>query len=142
MGEPKGPDRNAASDDEVQARLRELESIGIAPTDASDPRLAIPELLKRPARGHGPATKVQGEGLAAGLAGAGKAWAIAFEFITTVIGAGVLGWLVDRWRGSSPVGALVGLALGFGVAFVRIVRTTQAQERAERARANRPKGER
>lgn len=110
-----------------------------SPSDHEDPTLAIPDVLKdQPARATtGPSRPAPSQGSMAGLAGAGKAWGIALEFIATIMFGGGLGWLIDRWKHSASVGVLVGLALGFVVAFVRIVRTTQAQERADAARKRR-----
>ncbi len=63
-------------------------------------------------------------------AGQGKAWGIASDFIGTILGGTALGWGIDAWRGTSPWFLLGGLALGFALALFRIVRRTQADERA------------
>lgn len=121
-----------SGDDDITRRQRELESIHLPATDPDDPRLAIPDVLKesnQPLRGT--RSDLDEQGVAANLAGAGKAWAIAFEFVITIVAGIGLGWLFDRWKGSAPTGALVGMAAGFVMAFYRIVRATQAQDRAE-----------
>jgi F0F1-type ATP synthase assembly protein I len=126
----KNPD--PIGDDVIARRQRDLESIHLPATDHDDPRLAIPDVLKdsnHPRRESRSDTSEQG--VAASLAGAGKAWAIAFEFVLTVLAGIGLGWLFDRWKSTTPIGALVGMAAGFIMAFYRIVRATQAQDRAE-----------
>jgi ATP synthase protein I len=59
---------------------------------------------------------------------------VALDFVFALLAGAGLGWLFDRWRVTMPWGLLVGLALGFVFAFLRIVRATQAQERAEASR--------
>ncbi len=34
------------------------------------------------------------------------------EFISGVVGFGVVGWLVDRWAGSTPIWTITGIVLG------------------------------
>lgn len=63
-----------------------------------------------------------------------KAWAVAFDFIFTIIAGAVLGWLADRWQGTNPRGLLIGLSLGFVLAFIRIVRHAQKEDRAAAAK--------
>jgi ATP synthase protein I len=75
-----------------------------------------------------------------GVAGIARAWAVALDFVFSVLAGAGVGWLFDRWRGTMPWGLLVGLALGFVVGFLRIVRTTQAQEREEAERKAGRKG--
>ena len=69
----------------------------------------------------------------AGVAGMARAWAVALDFVFSILAGAGLGWGFDRWRGTTPWGLLVGLGLGFVIAFWRIVRTTQAQERQDAA---------
>ncbi|MBS0186502.1 MAG: AtpZ/AtpI family protein [Planctomycetes bacterium] len=64
---------------------------------------------------------------------AGKAWGVALDFVFTIIGGLVIGWLLDRWMGFRPWGTLGGLAGGFVFAFIRIVRHTQRVEAREKA---------
>ncbi|MBL8758704.1 MAG: AtpZ/AtpI family protein [Phycisphaerae bacterium] len=112
--------------------------------EPDDPRLRIPEVLRQPtAVRPGPGAKSRGESRASdsGLMSMARAWALAFDFIFTIIGGGLLGWLFDWWRGTAPTGAIIGFAIGFATAFYRIVRHTQKQERAE-AEAKRRAGPR
>lgn len=119
---------------------------GPDPSDPDDPRLRIPDVLRQPADLRpGPGAKSRGEtrraGGESGLMSMARAWALAFDFIFTIIGGGLLGWLFDWWRGTAPTGAIIGFAIGFATAFYRIVRHTQKQERAE-AEAKRRAGSR
>lgn len=68
-----------------------------------------------------------------GFLGIAKAWGTALDFLFTIFAAALLGWLFDRWKGTAPTGLMVGCGLGFVLAFVRIVRSTLKQERAEQA---------
>ena|SRR5215471_18226354 len=89
----------------------------------------IPDVLQK-----GPERKPAPPESGSGFAGMARAWAIALDFVFTILAGAGLGWLFDRWRGSGPVGLLVGLGLGFFLAFWRIIRTTQKQEREDAAR--------
>jgi ATP synthase protein I len=106
---------------------------------ARDP-LEIPEVLRTPV--HKPAyDPVYGDKAsrpnAPDLAGAGRAWATALDFVFTIVAGAGLGYLADRWRHSIPLWTMVGLVAGFVTAFIRIVRTTQRQEREDKARRGR-----
>lgn len=65
---------------------------------------------------------------------AAKAWSVALDFVVSTVAGAVIGWLIDRWLGSKPWGTLIGLGVGFVVAFVRIIRYSQRSEREELAR--------
>lgn len=107
------------------------------PNAPRDPRLEIPEILRTPVEkpDYDPVYgDQQSRPYAPNLAGAGRAWAVAFDFVFTIVAGAGLGWLADRWRGSLPLWTMVGLVAGFVTAFIRIVRTTQRQEREEKAK--------
>jgi F0F1-type ATP synthase assembly protein I len=114
-----------------------------------DPRLDIPEVLRAPVRQPaidpltgGPVKDRDSAPIDA--AGMGRAWGIALDFVFSVLAGALVGWLIDRWRGWLPVGTIVGLGVGFVSGFIRIIRTTQRQEREEKLERERrragPKG--
>ena len=110
------------------------------PSPPRDPRLEIPEVLRTPIQkpDYDPVFGDKGgRPNTPDLAGAGRAWAVALDFVFTIIAGAGLGWLADRWRGSLPLWTMVGLVAGFVTAFIRIIRTTQRQEREETARRGR-----
>ncbi|HZW07987.1 MAG TPA: AtpZ/AtpI family protein [Phycisphaerales bacterium] len=100
----------------------------------SDPRLKIPEVLREPVAKAKPARSDSG------MWGMAKAWGTALDFIFTIIAGALLGYGFDRWKGTAPTGLMVGLALGFVVAFIRIVRSTLRQEREETRRKAQQRG--
>lgn len=65
-----------------------------------------------------------------------KAWAVAFDFIVTILAGAALGWAGATWIGG-PLALWVmgGLGLGFAMALTRIIRQTLRTERAEAERA-------
>lgn len=42
------------------------------------------------------------------------------QFVAAVVGGGALGWLIDRWLGTSPFGLLTLMILCFGAALVNV----------------------
>ncbi len=107
------------------------------PPEADDPRLAIPEVLReRPGDGRGPKLEPKKES----FGDTAKAWGMALDLVFTTIGGFLLGWGFDYWRGTGPWGAIIGLAVGFMLAAVRLIRSTlkaEAKEQAERERKRR-----
>jgi len=107
------------------------------PPEADDPRLAIPEVLReRPGDRQGPRPEPKRESFGE----TAKAWGMALDLVFTTIGGFILGWGFDYWRGTGPWGAIIGLALGFMLAAVRLIRSTlkaEAKEQAERERKRR-----
>jgi ATP synthase protein I len=99
----------------------------------NDPRLEIPEVLRTPVRQPGeiPGEPRPPKGTLVSSAGVG--FGMAFDFIGTIGGGVLVGWLVDRWQGTTPIFVLVGLGLGFVGAMFRIVAQTKRQERREKA---------
>lgn len=102
------------------------------PPEPGDPRLEIPEVLRTPVRKPehygtprmGPSVADWGD--------TARAWGLALEFVFSTVGALVLGYLIDRWAGTTPRWSFIGLALGLVLAFVRIVRHTQRQQKDAR----------
>jgi F0F1-type ATP synthase assembly protein I len=101
---------------------------------ADDPRLKIPEALRKPV--NVPKDPDKGTGATEGIQ-MGRAWATAMDFVFTILAGAILGWLFDKWRGTNPTGTMIGLGLGFVLAFFRIVRATQKQEAADQERKDR-----
>lgn len=94
-----------------------------------EPSLEIPEALRTPVR------RPELPGAAKGnISGLGVGVAMAMDFVGSIGGGAVLGYLFDRWQATLPTGTLVGLSLGFVAAMIRIVRTSQRSEREEHAR--------
>lgn len=110
------------------------------PPDASpgrDPRLEIPEVLRTPIRkpDYNPMYGDTGDRPnTTDLSAASRAWVTALDFVFTIIAGALVGWLADKWRHSLPLWTMVGLAIGFVTAFIRIVRATQREERDNRDR--------
>ena len=59
----------------------------------------------------------------AGMTGVGAALKLSSEFIAGIaVGVGI-GWVIDRWAGTSPWGLIVFLLLGFGAAILNVLRS-------------------
>ncbi|MGB3391390.1 MAG: AtpZ/AtpI family protein [Pseudaminobacter sp.] len=100
---PGDHDKPGLRDDDLEHRRRRLEA----------------SLATR--RPDGPTAK---EGEKSGnLAGYGQALKLSSEFIAGIaVGAG-LGWMVDRWAGTSPWGLIVFFLLGFGAGVLNVLRS-------------------
>jgi len=129
------PPPGEESEGKLEASLRhELNPLFSNPPDPGP----IPETLRRSARL--PADPDKSPALRS-LAQAGAGWGLATDFLVTILAGLGLGWVVDYFANAAPWGLVVGLALGFITAFVRIIRQTQRTERAEQAaRASRRAG--
>ncbi|MBL8885885.1 MAG: AtpZ/AtpI family protein [Phycisphaerales bacterium] len=104
---------------------------------AIDAAPKIPELLREPVGIPMPGRDAPKLGAVGSLMDAGKAWGAALNFVFTIIAGLMLGWLCDYFFKTRPWGVLGGLAAGFVLAFVQIVRNTlktEAKEKAERER--------
>jgi ATP synthase protein I len=114
------------------------DAVGDPFSPSNDTRVEIPKLLRTPVEHPASmqaADKAAEEMGSTTLAGAGRAWSIAFDFVVTTIAGLGLGWLFDRWRGTTPWGILVGLGLGLVLAFFRIVRSArQSMEEDDKRR--------
>jgi len=107
------------------------------PVGARDSRLEIPEVLRKPVPRpeYDPAAgKLERSHEPSDMVGMGKAWAIALDFVFTIIAGALIGWAVDYWRHSLPLWTLIGLGAGFVTAFIRIVRRALREDKAEQAR--------
>ncbi len=87
--------------------------------DAEDPRLTALDERLRQARqaeaARGGVTQDHGRGYAQGNR-------IIAALIGSLVGSALIGWLIDRWFGTSPWGLIVMLFLGIAVAFRQIIR--------------------
>lgn len=54
----------------------------------------------------------------------GIAYAAAFSLFGAVVGGLIVGWLLDRWLGTSPWLLVVGLLLGIAAGFYEFIRNT------------------
>lgn len=93
----------------------------------------IPALLREPTRPKAASTPAASESKES-LVGMGRAWAVALDFVFTVLAGAGLGWVAGRFAGHQPAWVMGGLALGFAVALIRILRGTMREERAEAER--------
>jgi F0F1-type ATP synthase assembly protein I len=116
------------------------------PPEHPDPRLRIPDVLREPEGGEGSvrATKSVVPGVSGpndgGFWGMAKAWGIALDFIFTIIAGAALGYGFDYWKKTAPTGLMIGIGIGFVVAFIRIVRSTLKEQRAEDERKKQSRG--
>lgn len=98
------------------------------PPEPGDPRLEIPEVLRRPVE-HPSKHPKPAAGTQSGLGDLGKALAIGLDFLFTAAAGGVVGYFVDRWLGSAPTGLLIGLGIGFAAGTVRLIQRSTAEDR-------------
>ena len=54
----------------------------------------------------------------------GRAFRMSTEFVAGVVAGGGLGWLFDRWLGTSPWGLIVFLMLGFAAGIYNVMRAS------------------
>jgi F0F1-type ATP synthase assembly protein I len=67
-----------------------------------------------------------------GIVRYGRYGALAFEFTGTIAGGAVLGWLVDEWLGTEPVGVLVGIIVAVIGGFIRMIEVLRRFDRVDR----------
>lgn len=90
--------------------------------DAEDPRLAsLDRRLEQARRDEAVRT---GDVREQGDAGYQLGNRVLAALIGSLVGSALIGWLVDRWFGTSPWGLIVLLFLGIAVAFRQIIRLT------------------
>jgi ATP synthase protein I len=58
-----------------------------------------------------------------GMAGMGYALRLSSEFIAGVVVGAAIGWIVDNFAGTSPLGLIVFLLLGFGAGVLNVLRS-------------------
>lgn len=100
------------------------------PPSGRDPRLEIPEVLRTPVRRPSDIGEAAGtrrpvaEGDERTTADMAKGWAIALTFVYSLIGAGLIGWAIQKWLVPSwaPWPLLVGLLVGLIGGFARFIR--------------------
>ena len=101
-----GPDQTAGiggGDEDLERRRRELEA-----------SLAT----RLPERAEG-----QDQTKTRGATGYGQAFKLSSEFIAGIaVGLGI-GWVVDHWAGTSPLGLIVFLLLGFAAGVLNVMRS-------------------
>lgn len=117
---PDGKAGPAIRDDELTRRSRDLEA-----------SLAS----RRQARHEGEESSKPGD-----ASGYGKALKLSSEFIAGVGVGAFLGWLVDRWAGTSPWGLIVFLLLGFGAGVLNVARSAGVVAEFGQANKDRPDG--
>lgn len=106
--------------DDAEDKLRELEAIHLPPVEPNDPRLAIPETLRKPGPGRRILTSTKDQGSANQLM---RISAVGTNFALAVVGLGLIGWALQKWLwpGTAPWLLVGGLLLGLVVGAVRFV---------------------
>jgi ATP synthase protein I len=99
-------DRRATADSDLSARLKRLEA----------------QLDRK--RESAPDRADDFERSSSGNSGLGRAFRMSAEFMAGVIAGGGLGWLFDRWLGTSPWGLIVFLMLGFAAGIYNVMRAS------------------
>lgn len=65
------------------------------------------------------------------------------EFAASIVGMALIGWLIDRWRGTAPWGVGIGVGLGIiggGLNFFRAAMRLNRDAAARYKAAHRPTG--
>ena len=90
-----------------------------------DPRLDIPDVLKKPVHVPGVTDKPKPGSSLGGLGEVGKALSIGLDFLAIIAAGGLLGYGIDWWLGWSPKGLVVGILIGFVWGTIRLIRRLQ-----------------
>ena len=98
----------ATADSDLSARLRQLETQLDRKRDAA------------------PSRDRDFEESSSGPSALGRAFRMSTEFVAGIIAGGGLGWVLDRWLGTSPWGLIVFLMLGFAAGTFNVVRAAGA----------------
>lgn len=56
-------------------------------------------------------------------AGMAQAMKLSSEFIAGIVAGGMIGWLLDQWLGTMPLGLVVFILLGFGAGILNVLRS-------------------
>jgi|SoiMethySBSTD1v2_1073268.scaffolds.fasta_scaffold4192496_1 ATP synthase protein I len=91
-----------------------------APTPNDDENVGEPKRTDTASGGTG-----GGGGEAEILAGWYRMAGVGIEFVVAIALCAGVGYAIDRWRGSSPWGVLIGLALGFAVGLRSLIRVAK-----------------
>jgi ATP synthase protein I len=101
-----------------------------APEGGEDPRLAsLDERLKAVRHAEAERTRPAGQPAALTGKGAGQGQRVLSTLLGAPLGAALIGWVIDRFAGTSPAGLLIMLFLGFGAAISQVYRISK--ERVE-----------
>ncbi|HVU63151.1 MAG TPA: hypothetical protein VHC70_04195 [Phycisphaerales bacterium] len=95
-----------------------------------DPRLEIPEVLRRPVpkpealKDYERAERAAKKSRVSDEAKQATGWAIAMDFVWTFAAAGLIGWAIQKWAwpAAAPWPLLVGLLVGIVAGMVRFIR--------------------
>ena len=96
------PEAGSRAGSELDRRLRDLDSA------LAQRRPAPPAEDERPGSG--------------GSAGFGNALRLSSEFVAAIIVGAGLGWFIDRLAGTSPLGLIVMLLIGFAAGVLNVMR--------------------
>jgi ATP synthase protein I len=113
-GDGRETGSRTTADSDLSARLRQLETQLDRKRDAA------------------PARDGRFEGSSSGPSALGRAFRMSTEFVAGVIAGGGLGWLFDRWLGTSPWGMIVFLMLGFAAGVYNVMRASGFLTRSSR----------
>jgi ATP synthase protein I len=102
---PIAPDANALKDEALNERLKRLSR---SLNERQEKEVASTRLSK------------------SDNSGFAKAFRLSADFLGGVIAGGLLGWIIDRFFGTSPFGLLVFVLLGFAAGTLNVIRTSQA----------------
>ena len=98
------------------------------PNDRSSEEAALSARLKRLGerlgRVHvdGPSESSPGQPPAADPSAMARGFRLSTEFVAGVVVGAAIGWLLDRWLGTSPWGMIVFLLLGFAAGVLNVMR--------------------
>ena len=103
-------------------------------TPGRDPRLEIPEILRRPVE-HPSKNPKPPSTMSTSVGEIGTALAIAIDFLVMIAAGGAAGWLLDRWLGWSPYGIVIGSIVGFVVGLIRLLQRVSRDDPGPGARS-------